>query len=79
MELSGQRVKPGLYKTSPGILVNAHCNGAGNILTKVAAQIGVNLAKVGRGALTVPRRVNLFNGLSSKSCPEGWVPRLQPG
>ena len=61
---SGQRVKRGLYQTSTGILVNANCNGAANILTKVATQLGVNLAKVGRGALTLPRRVDLFKGLS---------------
>jgi putative transposase len=61
---SGQRVKRGLYQTSTGILVNADCNVAANILTKVAAQLGVNLAKVGRGALTLPRGVDLFKGLS---------------
>ncbi|MDH6089714.1 transposase [Umezakia ovalisporum] len=75
---SGQRVKRGLYKTSAGILANAYCNGAANILTKVATQLGANLAKVGRGALTLPIRVDLFNGLS-RSYPKGCVPRLQPG
>ena len=46
---SGQRVKPGFYKTSAGILLNADCNDAANILTKVATQLGVSLAKLGRG------------------------------
>ncbi len=74
---SGQRVKGGLYKTSTGILVNADCNGAANILTKVATQLGVSLAKVGRGALTLPRRVDLFKGLS-KSYRQRCVARLGP-
>ncbi len=72
---SGQREKRGLYKTSAEILVNADCNGATNILTEVATQLGVNLAKVGRGALTFPRRVDLFKGLS-KSYRKLCEPRL---
>ena len=31
---SGKRVKRGLYKTSTGILINADCNAAANILRK---------------------------------------------
>lgn len=61
---SGQRVKRGLYKTSLGFLVNADCNGAANIARKVATQLGISLAELGRAALTLPRRVNLFTGLS---------------
>ncbi len=48
---SGKRVKRGLYRSSRGHLVNADCNGAGNIAKKVATQLGLNLAKLGRGAL----------------------------
>jgi putative transposase len=64
-------------KGKTGILVNAECNGAANILTKVATQLGVNLAKLGRGALTLPRRVDLFKGLSKsyrKRCGAGLGP-----
>ena len=61
---SGQRVKRGLYKTRAGLLLNADCNGAANIMRKVATQLDLNLAKVGRAALTLPRRVDLFKGLS---------------
>jgi IS605 OrfB family transposase len=61
---SGERVKRGLYKTSQGWLVNADCNGAANILTKVATQLEVTLAELGRGALTLPRRIDLCKGLS---------------
>ncbi|MGK7874976.1 MAG: RNA-guided endonuclease InsQ/TnpB family protein, partial [Xenococcaceae cyanobacterium] len=49
---SGQRVKRGLYKTAKGFLINADCNGAVNILRKVAKQLGISLVEVGRGALT---------------------------
>ena len=61
---SGERVKRGLYKTAKGWRVNADCNGAANILRKVATQLGLCLVEVGRGRLTLPRRVDLFSGLS---------------
>lgn len=35
-----------------------------NIARKVATQLGLNLAEVGRGALTLPRRVDLFSDLT---------------
>lgn len=49
---SGKRVKRGLYRT--GLLnwyINADCNGAANILRKVATMLGLSLNGVGRGAL----------------------------
>ncbi|AOX01805.1 transposase [Moorena producens PAL-8-15-08-1] len=61
---SGKRVKRGLYKTSEGWLINADCNGAANIARKVATQLGLNLTKVGRGALALPKRYDLFTSLS---------------
>lgn len=61
---SGERVKRGLYRTASGWLINADCNGAANIATKVATQLGLDLTEVGRGSLTLPRRVDLFKGLS---------------
>ncbi len=61
---SGQRVKRGLYKTACGWLINADANGAANIARKVAAQLGLDLTEVGRGSLTLPRRIDLFKGLS---------------
>jgi IS605 OrfB family transposase len=61
---SGERVKRGLYRTSQGFLVNADCNGAANIARKVATQLGLDLTEVGMGSLTLPRRVDLFKGLS---------------
>jgi IS605 OrfB family transposase len=61
---SGQRVKRGLYKTASGLLINADCNGAANIARKVATQLGLDLARLGRGALILPMRIDLFKGLS---------------
>jgi hypothetical protein len=46
-----------------GLLVNADCNGAANIMRKVATQLGLNLAEVGRGTLTVPQRYDMFTRL----------------
>lgn len=33
---SGKRIKRGLYRASDGRLINADCNGSGNIIRKVA-------------------------------------------
>ncbi|MEW6497818.1 MAG: transposase [Cyanobacteriota bacterium] len=61
---SGKRVKRGLYQASNGQLINADCNGAANIIRKVATQLGVDLAKVGRGRLALPKRYDLFTNLT---------------
>jgi IS605 OrfB family transposase len=56
---SGARVKRGLYRTALGWLINADCNGAANVIRKVATQLGLNLAKVGRGSLALPKRYGI--------------------
>jgi IS605 OrfB family transposase len=61
---SGKRGHRGLYQTAAGLLINADCNGAANIIRKVEKQLGLCLAKICRGSLTLPRRVDLFTGLS---------------
>ncbi len=73
---SGVRVERGMYKTSQGILVDADCNGPANIMRKVAAQLGINLAEVGREALTLPQRFDLFRRLD-KSYPKRCVAGLE--
>ncbi|ELR96984.1 hypothetical protein GLO73106DRAFT_00007870, partial [Gloeocapsa sp. PCC 73106] len=40
------------------------CNGAANILRKVATQLKLNLAEVGRGVLILPKRYEMFEVLS---------------
>lgn len=63
-----------LYKSSQGWLINADCNAAANIMRKGATQLGLDLVKVGRGALALPQRVDLFKGLSKlyrKRCEVG--------
>jgi IS605 OrfB family transposase len=65
---SGKRIERGLYKTSQGFLVNADCNGAANIMRKVATQLKLNLAEVGMGSLTLPKRYDLFKELSKSYC-----------
>lgn len=89
---SGKRVKRGLYRSSAGLLVNADCHGAANILRKadatprrllaqgnahqeVTTQLSISLAKVGRGALTLPKRYGL--GSLSKSYRKRGETRLQ--
>ncbi len=58
---SGKRVKRGLFRTSQNWYINADCNGAANIITKVAMTLGLDLSGVSRGALTTPLRVRLWN------------------
>jgi putative transposase len=49
----------GGYQTKAGIRINSDCNGAANIMRKVATQLGLDLSKVVRGCLTVPHRYDL--------------------
>lgn len=58
-KFSGRRVKRGLYRTAKKYLINADLNGAGSILKKVATQLNICLAEVGREALTLPKRYDL--------------------
>jgi IS605 OrfB family transposase len=57
---SGKRVKRGLFRTANNWYINADANGAANIISKVAATLGLNLNGVSRGALTTPLRVRLW-------------------
>jgi len=57
---SGRRVERGLYRSADGCLINADCNGAGNILRKVETQLGLDLAKVSKAALTLPTRLYIW-------------------
>jgi putative transposase len=63
---SGQRVKRGLYRTLKGIVVNADLNAAANILRKVEAQLGLNLAGACRALLTVPTRFRIWETKTRK-------------
>jgi putative transposase len=64
---SGKRVKRGLYRTANNQYINADCNGAANILRKVAATFGLNLNGVSRGALLTPLKVRLWTLQESPS------------
>ena len=54
---SGKRIKRGLYKTDCGFICNSDCNGAANILRKVATTLNLQLSEVSRGSLSNPCRV----------------------
>ena len=60
---SGKRVKRGMYRSADGSLINADCNGSGNILRKVSTQLGIGLAKVSRAVLNLPNRYCVFSSL----------------
>ena len=57
---SGKRVKRGLYRCSQGVEINADCNGAANILRKVAVKLGLNLSGISRGELKAPLKFRLW-------------------
>ena len=56
---SGKRVKRGLYQTQDRHLLNADCQGAGNIMRKVSTKLGIDLSGVSRGAVAAPFKVKL--------------------
>ena len=49
----------GGYQTANGIRINSDCNGAVNIIRKVATHLGLNLTKVVRAVLALPQRYDL--------------------
>jgi putative transposase len=57
---SGKRVKRGLYKSANGFLINADCNGAANILRKVAVKLGLDLSRISSGDLTAPLKLKFW-------------------
>jgi len=63
---SGKRVKRGMYQTTQGILINADLNGAANIMRKVETQLGLNLVKVCRQALTLATRFRIWETKTKK-------------
>lgn len=58
---SGKRTTTKLYRTAKGWIINADCNGAANILRKVASILGLDLSEITRGAVTRPQRLDLYN------------------
>jgi putative transposase len=67
---SGRRIQRGLYRSANGLKINADCNGAANILRKVAVTLGLCLKGISSGALTTPLRVRIWAVQESQ--------RLQP-
>jgi putative transposase len=54
------------FKTASGLLINADCNGAANIIRKVAAKLGLVLNQVSRGSLTAPVKIRLWHARSNE-------------
>ncbi|PNJ91930.1 transposase [Cylindrospermopsis raciborskii C04] len=55
---TGKRVSRGVYETSDGFKINPDCNGAANILKKVAVMLGIDLSGISRGCLSQPQKVS---------------------
>ena len=75
-KFSGRRITRGTYKSKFG-LICADALGGINCLRKVATQLGISLAEVGRESLTVPKRYDL--SCLSKSYRKSGETRLQKG
>ena len=73
-KFSGRRITRGTYKSKFG-LICADALGGINCLKKVATQLNIDLAEVGRAALTLPKRYNL--SCLSKSYRKRGEMRLQ--
>lgn len=58
---SGKRVNRGLYRAADGTRINADCNGAANILRKVAVMLGLELSGISRGDLTAPLKIRIWS------------------
>lgn len=58
---SGRRVKRGLYRAGNEWRINADCNGAANIIRKVAVMFGFELDGISRGALTAPKKLQVWS------------------
>jgi len=73
-KFSGKRIKRGLYQTAKGWLVNADIQAAGNCLRKVATQLGLNLVKLGKEVLSLPKRYYLDSlSRSYRKQAEMWI------
>jgi putative transposase len=64
---SGKRVTRGMYRSKDGVRINADCNGAANILRKVATKLSINLDGVSRGALIAPLKARIWAVQESSS------------
>ena len=67
-QASGKRTQRGLYRTAQNWYINADCNGAANILRKVATMLGLDLSGVSRGSLTAPQRIKLWSAKKVERC-----------
>lgn len=63
---SGKRVTRGLYRSADGTKINADCNGAANIIRKVAVKLGLNLSRISSGVLISPLKIQF------------WIPQESP-
>jgi putative transposase len=73
-QASGTRTSRGLYRTAQDWLINADCNGAANILRKVAVMLSLDLSGISRVPLTAPTRMKIWVPARRKNA----VARLQP-
>ena len=67
---SGKRIERGLDQSADGTRINADCNGAANILRKVAVKLRLDLSRISSGDLIAPLKIRFWSLQESQ--------RLQP-
>ena len=68
---SGKRTKRGLYRSGNNWLINADCNGAANIITKVSRKLSLNLSRLCRGTMKLsPENISL---VSARTDGATWI------
>jgi putative transposase len=73
---SGSRIKRGLYRSKNGNLINADLNGAANILSKVARNLGIDLSRLGRRCLSTVGKIKIWatNSNLDRKNPRAFTP-----
>ena len=64
-EFSGKRIKRGLYKSKDGTIINADCNGSGNIGRKSNIIPNINSSEWDRSVAATPVKVNSLRAFGS--------------
>ncbi|WP_013322994.1 RNA-guided endonuclease InsQ/TnpB family protein [Gloeothece verrucosa] len=72
---SGKRTKRGLFRTGNNWYINADCNGAANIIRKVATTLNLDLSPVNRGVLTRPQKLKFWS--AKKTLRNGVLTRCE--
>ncbi len=58
---SGKRIFRGLYRSKDGLIINADCQGAANIIRKKVSTTLIDFSRVSMGVLSRPQRIKIWS------------------